>query len=286
MTLPALEALAAHGYTLTLVGKPWSKSLFSAYPWPMVTLSGSRFEHICTLRRISGKGNVGLLMTNSFGTAQEFRLAGIPPIGYARDGRSWLLRKAVPVVHGDHMVEYYYRLATELGAPPDVPRDFRLRIDEAAHRRAHDLLNTHGVRRNYIVLCPVATGFHRGKVKAWSGFAQLSRALSDASMQVVAMPGPNETKVVRAALPQAIVLPESDLGIFAAVLAGARLVVANDSGPGHLAAAVGARLISVFGVTEPEKTRPWSSRATLVGSKKGWPSYQEVRSAVDLALAA
>ena len=68
------------------------------------------------------------------------------------------------------------------------------------------------------------------------------------------MPGPNESATVRRALPGAIVLPESDVATFAAVLARAQLVVANDSGAGHLAAAAGARLISVFGVTEPEKT--------------------------------
>ena len=83
-----------------------------------------------------------------------------------------------------------------------------------------------------------------------------------------------------------IVLPESDVGTFAAVLAGAQLVVANDSGSGHLAAAVGARLISVFGVTEPERTRPWGINATLIGSSGGWPAYAEVRSAVDVALSA
>ncbi len=98
------------------------------------------------------------------------------------------------------------------------------------------------------------------------------------------MPGPNESAAVREALPGAIVLPESDVATFSAVLAGACLVVANDSGAGHLAAAAGTRLISVFGVTEPEKTRPWSTRATLVGSGSGWPSYQEVRLAVDSAL--
>ncbi len=98
------------------------------------------------------------------------------------------------------------------------------------------------------------------------------------------MPGPNETAAVRSALPEAILLPESNIATFAAILAGARLVVANDSGSGHLAAAVGARLISVFGVTEPEKTRPWSTRATLIGSGNGWPSYAEVRSAVDATL--
>jgi hypothetical protein len=38
-------------------------------------------------------------------------------------------------------------------------------------------------------------------------------------------------------------------------------------------------------VTEPEKTRPWSTRMTMVGSGSGWPSYDEVRAAVDAMLA-
>jgi heptosyltransferase-2 len=286
MTLPALDALAGR-YALTLVGKPWAKDLFAAYSWPVFALSGSRFEHIRTLRSIRRKGDLGLLMTNSFGTAREFRLAGIPPIGYARDGRSWLLRKAVSVVKSDHMVEYYHRLVGALiNQRPAIPRDLHLRVDDAARQRAHGLLNEHGVKEDYVVLCPVATGFHHGRAKAWDGFAELSRALSGQGLQVVAMPGPNEGESVRYAAPTAIVLPESDLATFAAVLEGARLVVANDSGPGHLAAAVGARLISVFGVTEPEKTRPWSTRATLVGSEDGWPAYADVRSAVDAALRA
>ena len=54
---------------------------------------------------------------------------------------------------------------------------------------------------------------------------------------------------------------------------------------GHLAAAVGAPLVSVFGVTEPGKTRPWGPHARLVGSGGGWPSYDEVRAAVDGVLA-
>jgi heptosyltransferase-2 len=84
----------------------------------------------------------------------------------------------------------------------------------------------------------------------------------------------------------ATVLPESDVGTFAALLAGARLVVANDSGPGHLAAAVGASIVSVFGVTEPEKTRPWGPRVRLVGSGAGWPRYEDVLAATDELLEA
>lgn len=283
MALPALDLLAANGYQLTLVGRPWARDLFAAYRWSVVSLPGSRVEHVRTLRNI--RIAKGLLMTNSFGTALEFRLAGISPIGYGRDGRSWLLRKAIKVNASDHMVEYYYRLATALvETSPDVPRDLRLCVGDPARQRASDLLATHGAGEEYIVLCPAAVGSHRGKVKAWDGFSRLSGNLLAAGTRVVAMPGPNETATVRNALPGAIVLPESDVATFAAVLAGARLVVANDSGPGHLAAAVGARLVSVFGVTEPEKTRPWSTRATLVGSGDGWPGYAEVRSAVDAAL--
>ncbi len=280
MALPALELLANHGFALTLAGRTWAKDLFSAYPWTFVSFASSRIQ---ALRAIGV--DQGLLLTNSFGTALEFRLAGISSIGYARDARSWLLGKAVAVNTSKHMVEYYYELAGVLaGTSSDAPRDLRLRTGEPAQQRAHDLLASHGVRAPYVVLCPVAVGFHRGRMKAWDGFKRLNGELLADGRQVVAMPGPSETVTVRGALPGAIVLPESDVSTFGAVLAGSSLVVANDSGSGHLAAAVGARLISVFGVTEPEKTRPWSTRATLIGSSHGWPSYADVRSAVDAAL--
>ena len=285
MALPALDLLAGSGSALTLVGKPWARDLFAAYPWPAVALTGSRVDRIRALR--NGRHAAGLLLTNSFGSALEFRVSGIAAIGYARDGRSWLLRRAVAVNASDHMVEYYHRLAAAyLGTSPPVPRALRLRLDEHALQRGRDLLTLHCVTAEYVVLCPVAVGFHRGQFKAWNGFTRLTRELLAGGVAVVAMPGPAETATVRSALPGAIVLPESDVATFAAVLAGARLVVANDSGPGHLAAAVGARLISVFGVTEPEKTRPWSSSATLIGSSRGWPAYEEVRIAVDAALGA
>ena len=281
MSIAALDALAAAGCALTLAGRPWIRSLFEAYPWPTVALRDSRRDNVRALRAAAA-GSRGLLFTNSFSTALEFRLAGIAATGYARGGRSLLLAQAVAVNDADHMVEYYHRLAaTVIAQPAAVPDALDLRIGDAARRRMRGALADAGVSHPYVVLCPVAVGLHHGKVKAWDGFTRLHRDLRARGHRVIALPGPGERDEVRRVLPEAVVLPESDVGAFAALLADARLVVANDSGPGHLAAAVGAPLVSVFGVTEPGKTRPWGPRVRMVGSGGGWPSYEEVTAAVD-----
>jgi len=165
--------------------------------------------------------------------------------------------------------------------PEQLPAQLDLKVSAPARQRAQGALTAAGGTHPYVVLCPVAVGLHHGRVKAWDGFGRLNAELLARGMCVVAMPGPGESADVQRALPGATVLPESDVGTFAALLADAQLVVANDSGPGHLAAAVGARLVSVFGVTEPEKTTPWGPRVRRVGSGAGWPRYEDVLAAVD-----
>ena len=284
MSIAAVDALAAAGYALTLAGRPWIRALFEAYPWHTVPLAGGPRDHVRALRQ-AARGAPGLLFTNSFSTALEFRLAGINATGYARGGRSLLLSAAVAVHDADHMVEYYHRLAATLIAqPPQVPGALDLRVSEAARQRVRGALAAAGTSGPYVVLCPVAVGLHHGKVKAWDGFTRLQRELLARGRRVVALPGPGESSEVRRVLPDATVLAESDVGAFAALLADAQLVVANDSGPGHLAAAVGAPLVSVFGVTQPEKTRPWGPRVRMVGSGAGWPTYEEVLATVDALL--
>jgi heptosyltransferase-2 len=286
MAVPALELLAERGFALRLAGRAWSIPLFEAYDWPVTQLQGSNLDHVETLRSIRPAAAQALLLTNSFSSALEFRLAGYRSTGYARGGRSWLLASAVAVDLRDHMVEYYYRLASTLisNAPP-VSSALSLRVSAAARDRARALLDGAGISSGYCVLCPIAIGRHRGQVKAWSGFTRLGHELAQRGRTVVSMPGPGESEAVRAALPSALLLSEGDVATFAAVLAGSELVVANDSGSGHLAAAVGAPLVSVFGVTELDQTRPWGPSVRLVGRSNGWPSYADVIATVEAALA-
>lgn len=293
MSLPALDCLAQQQVELTLVGRAWAKELFAAYPWPVAVLAGGRRAHLSVLRSLRAQGpqaREALLLTNSFSSALEFRLAGLRPAGYTTDGRRLLLSRAFavpPAWSGAmHTVQYYFCLARELlglgAATAPVPR---LQLAEASRDRAAAALARAHAAPNYIVLCPIARGRHHGRIKSWEGFGRLAQDLAARGHDVVVCPGPGEEQAARAAVAQARILEPLELGAFGALLARSRLVVANDSGPGHLAAAVGARLVSVFGVTDPSKTRPLGPGVRLVGGAGGWPSYEEVAAAVERQLA-
>ena len=289
MALPALELLAARGHALTLAGQRWAIELFAAYPWTVLPLPKDRFARIAALRTHARPGTPALLLTNSFGSALEFRLAGLLATGYRTDLRRLLLSRAIPVpdrwqqaAAPMHMVEYYYELAGTFvgGAVPDVPRNLALRLAPAAIERARRMRAAAGIGGEYVMLCPVAIGRHEGKVKAWGGFGALCADLISRGACVAACPGPGESDAVRAAIPGATVVHETDVATFAALLAASRLVVANDSGAAHVAASVGAPLVTLFGVTDARRTGPWSSTAVRVGSADGWPSVDEVAAAV------
>ena len=76
--------------------------------------------------------------------------------------------------------------------------------------------------------------------------------------------------------------PPTTLGNYAALAKRAELVIANDSGISHIAAAVGAKQITLIGVTTVERTGPWNEHARVLGSiEAGWPSVNAVLDAID-----
>ena len=74
-------------------------------------------------------------------------------------------------------------------------------------------------------------------------------------------------------------MPDVDLGVYGALLYLARVVVANDTGPGHLAAAVGAHLISVYGPQSVAAWSPLGENVLLLHPPTGWPTPDEVGAA-------
>jgi heptosyltransferase-2 len=103
---------------------------------------------------------------------------------------------------------------------------------------------------------------------------------------VVACPGPGEETVLREQYPGVVALEGVKLGAYGAVLRRAALLVSNDTGPGHLAAAIGAPVISVLGPTKPEQWAPWGPSVHIVQSPQPldaivWPTVQRVMDAVE-----
>jgi ADP-heptose:LPS heptosyltransferase len=63
---------------------------------------------------------------------------------------------------------------------------------------------------------------------------------------------------------------------FAALLSRSRVYVGNDSGPTHLAAAVGTRVVAVFGPTDPRIWAPRGSSVRIVAAGSGLPPAQRL----------
>ncbi len=289
MALPAMTALAERGVGLHLIGKGWAGDLLAAHEWPITRLPVGIGPAAAAVRALGIPR--GLLFTNSFGSALQWRLGGVRSVGYRRECRTLLLGRGVPRPSGGHEVEAFWRLAQEvaiwLALPPlsaKPPATLGLRLTDAHRAAAAEALRAVGVHSSYVVVCPLAAGTIRGRSKIWPGFSALVRVLNERGLPVVACPGPGEDAECAAAVPGARLLPGLALGAYAAICARALVTVANDSGPMHLAAAVDAPVIGVFGVSDPQRTRPWSPLGRTVGGASGWPNVAAVVAALDTVL--
>lgn len=294
--LPALKLLAQHGVQLQLVGKPWAPSLLGAEGWPVHVQPKGLKPRVAQWKALkagldgerlrSGRTSIdALLLATSFSAALETRLAGVRSFGYATDHRGWLLSRSQPRPMGVHMVEEHWRLACELlgiAAPP--PRDIGLAVSPASQQAAQRLLADANIASPYVVLCPFAIGTLNGMSKVWPGFQALARHLLERGVPVVLCPGPDEEDSADAGYADCTILRKVSLADYAAVLQRAALVVANDTGPGHIAAAVGATLVSVLGPTEPLRWSPWGSTVRVVQRPSGWPTLEAVVEQVDQRL--
>jgi ADP-heptose:LPS heptosyltransferase len=152
--------------------------------------------------------------------------------------------------------------------------DYRLGVTAADQSAAGAWLEARGIgRREVIVLQPGAGS----AAKAWPGFAVLARRLRSASMSVVALAGPADAAAVEAlvaaeALDRDALARDWPLPRIAALFSLARAAVGNDSGPTHLAAAVGCPTVAVFGPTDPDRWAPVGPHVRVVAdSARGAP---------------
>ena len=157
-----------------------------------------------------------------------------------------------------HVIRKNLTLAGALGADVSVIR-FPLRIpsspvaDVIRARVAH--------HRGFAVLNPgAAWASKRWLPERFGAVAQWLRRVCDLASVVTWGPGDEmaAAAVVASAAGSAELAPPTGVADLAAVIREASLTVSGDTGPAHLAAAVGTPLVGLFGPTDPVRNGPWS----------------------------
>jgi heptosyltransferase-2 len=231
----------------------------------------TRLAQIIALRHCQYR--MVLLLPNSFRAALYAWLVGSPiRVGYATDGRRWLLSHPVSAVdvRPCHQIDAYLQLVAALGLPV-VDRLPTLAPTMRAEMEAERLWGDQGWGREDLVvgICP---GAAFGPAKRWwpERFAALAdQLIASGGFRVVFFGSPDEIPLVEHIRSQmtheAVSLAGHDtLGSFMALAARCAVMITNDSGPMHIANAVGTRVVALFGPTDPRRTAPTAAPATVL----------------------
>jgi lipopolysaccharide heptosyltransferase II len=234
-------------------------------------------ERLATELRSRGF-EVAILLQNAFDAAWLAWRAGIPQrIGYARDARSILLTKAVPVPKpGEipaHEKFYYLELLHRSGWIDSIPDEpfIKLHVDEASRKHAADQLASAGVRRHAMRIA-IGAGASYGSAKCWppSRFAGLANQLqAQWDADVILFGAASETDVSSAIASEMKRAPidltgKTTIADLPALLSHCHVFIGNDSGAMHVATAVGLPAVAIFGPTDPFGTAPVTPRHTIV----------------------
>lgn len=296
--LPLLQRLEGAGYGLQLLGKAWARDLLAGHGWPVHVLERSAHERVLQLRQLRrsalmqdvlfARGLQALVLPYSFSSALEMRLAGLRALGYRHEGRSFLLHRALPRPAARHEMAIYWELGSAvLGQPLPPPDSIALRLAPAHEKQSLELRQRLALRPGYVVVCPFAGGTFEKLDKCWPGFPQwVAEGLPSFGRDVLVCPGPGEEEAVAARdYPGCRIARGVGLGAYAALLRNAALVVSNDTGPGHIAAAVGAPLLSVLGPTDPARWGAVGPTVHLAQGAAGWPDAATVHARAAALLA-
>lgn len=167
-----------------------------------------------------------------------------------------------------HLVDYYLKIIRAVGAS-DVTVQFVLPVDSAAVDSVKRILTIYNINPdNYIVFIPSST--HTDKCWPVERFAALANRISSQfGLSVVAAGTESEKGLTEklksiAGVPIANFAGLTSLSELTALLKNAKLVVSNDTGPGHIAAALGTPLVLIFGRSNPARVAPYGRSRCVV----------------------
>ncbi len=236
-------------------------------PWRLATSAGA-FLRTLRARRydvvLDLQGNLKSGIVTRLARARH-RYGPARPV--AREGNHlFTTRRARPAPSRRHRVERNLVLLASMLGHPVAWQDPGLFVPEDVEREAERRLQAAGlVAHDYVILHPGTSRF--GAYKRWppARFADLARLLRARGETVVVTAPPGEedlaAEVAEHAGDAVTVLPTPSLPLLGAVTRRARLFIAGDTGPLHLAALAGTPLVGLFGPKDPAIYGPYGRRA-------------------------
>jgi lipopolysaccharide heptosyltransferase I len=222
-------------------------------------LRGGRFDLVIDLQGLFRSG----LMSVASGAARRVGLST------AREGAPWFYTDVIPTpaLSDIHAVDRYWLVAQALGAGSEV-LTFHVHLDPAACRWAEEQLRP--LARPWIMLGPGS----RWLTKRWlpQHFAELAQRIHrHFGGSICLVGGADEMDLAQAvrahgARPALDVTGSTTLPQLAALLARSDLMLANDTGPLHLAAALGRPVVAPYTCTSVRRTGPYRFGHALGGA--------------------
>jgi heptosyltransferase-1 len=236
------------------LGKAWfNPRAFAALVSLIWRLNRSKFDAVIDLQGLFRTASLSWLS----GCRKRLGMANAREFGYI-----FYTHKIAQDKDSIHLVDYYLKIVQNAGAS-DTTVQFVLPVDSAAEDAVKRLLKTNGIKpNNYAVFVPTSAR----EDKCWPAecFAALAdRVSTKFGLSIIATGSASEKDIVErlknlAGVPIANFAGATSLSELVALLKAARLVVSNDTGPGHIAAALGVPVVLLFGPTNPARVHPYN----------------------------
>lgn len=176
---------------------------------------------------------------------------------------------------GRHIVDMNFDLIQRAGVQSPAESQFPLRVPEKETRQVREKLSREGIER-YVLVSP-GGGWQSKRWPAERYGTLCAELWRLHGLRAVVNVGPGEDEIaerliVSAGTPKPLVVCPS-LPELAALLMNARLVIAADTGPLHLAAALGTRVVALFGATDPARNGPLPHGVVVQNAAFEPPAY-------------
>jgi heptosyltransferase II len=282
MSLPALRALRQRfpDAQIAILAKPWVADLYGREPFcdRMIPYTPRDWREKWRAGRdlAAERFDCAILLQNAFEAAAVAFFARIPErIGYARDGRSPLLTRAVAVPRpGEiprHERFYYLELLRRAGIIDALSDNECIRLDGAGAARQAGIARFHAIGMGDTVI-GMSPGAAYGNAKRWlpERFAEAANRVARELGASVAIFGSKDERELCSTIAAGISAPvknfagETSLAEFIDLAAACRVYLSNDSGGMHIASALGVPTVAIFGATDDTTTGPAGPLARIV----------------------